>query len=211
MSNLDNQMILESKKHTDAGQNPNSLAAAPEIDALLLERLKEGDVTAFEQIYYRWRAPIKNFLVKLTRSEADAEDITQDVFANLWNTHESMDSSKSLKRYIFVSARNSAYRLYYRRNLQQSYLTSGSADEFDVSADSHDLLVATEIKLLTEFAIERMPARQREVYLCHYRDNMSNAEIAQKLDMSQESVRKHMQNAKESLRQAVSMAVVLFF
>lgn len=181
-----------------------------ENNTALLQALKEGSIDAFEQIYLMWRKPVFTLLYRITRSEEDAEDITQDVFAYLWNTHERVDPGKSLKAYVFLIAKRTAYRLLYRNNLKNTSHSNVSVGYESEEVNSHDLLVAEEIRMLTEYAIQKMPARQKEVYSLHYYENLSSADIAERLNISQENVRKNLQHAKKHLKEIIAFVLTVF-
>lgn len=179
-----------------------------DMNRTILEEFKNGDPLAFEKIYVRWRKPLYSFLYRLVRSGQDAEDITQDVFTNLWNSRERIDTSKNIKTYIFLLARQSAIRLIYRRQLHGSYLTE--YDPIEASHDSHDILVAEQTKLLMEIAVDRMPPRQREIFNFRYKDNLDNEEIARRLGISENNVRQHIHNAKKYIQELLLIMTAVF-
>lgn len=189
-------------------ENYNEINPGTDVNSTVLEKFMNGDPLAFEKIYVRWRKPLYSFLYRLVRSAQDAEDITQDVFTSLWNTRERIDPSKNIKTYIFLLARQSAIRLIYRRGLHGSYLTE--YEPMEASHDSHDILVAKQTRLLMDIAIERMPAKQREVFTLHYKESLGNEEIARQLGISENSVRQHIHNAKKHI-QDVLLFMMLFF
>lgn len=179
-----------------------------EISFEILEDFRNGSSLAFETIYVRWRRPVFSFIYKVVRSSQDAEDITQDVFAKLWNSRERIDPSKNIKTFIFLLARQSIIRQAYRRNLQDSYISESTPSEYDL--DSHELLVAEQTKLLIDIAIEKMPEKQREVFSLHYKENLSNEEIAQTLNISTNNVRQHVHNAKKYIKELIMFLVLTF-
>lgn len=97
-----------------------------EIDSKrLLQRLQEGDRDAFDLIFKLYWDPILLYLSKLVKDRADAEDLLQNIFVNLWNKKES-SSIQHLQTWLYGAARKSA--LFYHRtqsNQKTYYLYSG--------------------------------------------------------------------------------------
>ncbi|NDV64242.1 RNA polymerase sigma factor [Bacteroides sp. 224] len=180
-----------------------------EGDPQLLELLKQGDSLAFQTIYVQWRKPLFMFLYKLTLSEDDADDITQEVFITLWETRERLDPGKGIKAYIYLLARQSAYKLFRRQRVEEGYLAN-SEFSFDEHINSLDIIVARETELLAELAISKMPEQRRRVYQLSYREGLTNAEIADQLNIPRENVKHHLHEARKQLKKLIALSFLLF-
>lgn len=178
-------------------------------DSIMLSRLRDGDPAAFEWIYTRWHKPVFLLMLKITRSEQDAEDICQDVFSYLWTTRERLDPAGNIKALIFTIARRAAIRLSKRNSFHDGYL-AGIDNSPELDNDPSELFIAEEIKLIVDYAIEKMPEKQREVFKLHYYENLSYAQIAEKLGMQQNNVRQHYNNAKHFLDGVLALIVGFF-
>ena len=178
------------------------------VDTALLSELKNGSTAAFDELFKAWRKPVHTLVYRITRSEQDAEDITQEVFIDLWNQRERINPEKNIRTYLFLISKRTALRMRYRSGLMNTYQAQ-MPDDFDYDNDASELVVAEEIRILTEYAIENMPKRQKEVFSLHYYEQLSTADIAQRLGISPENVRKNIQIAKDHLREIVALA--LFF
>ena len=180
-------------------------------DIALMFRMKEGDMSAFEEIYYRWNRQVYSFILKITRSVSDTEDIMQDIFIRLWKMHEQIDPQKSIQSLLFTIARRIAVDMYRRNGkfavMQQNEPVKVEADTLGVSP--HEILEEQETSLMLEIAIERMPEKQRNVFTLYYRQNLSPKEIAEQLGLSYENVRKHIYNGKQQLREIIAIMTAL--
>lgn len=180
-------------------------------ETVLVARLRDGDPEALQALYVGWRKPLYVFLTNITGSEQDADDITQDVFIKLWEKKETLDPSKGIRNFMFLIARQSAYKLIRKR-----YTRSGTPiqDENawgnDSESDSQDVVIAKEIELLTEIAISRMPATQQKVYLMSYKDGLSNEEIAERMQISNGAVRVHISDARKRIRELLMVFIAAF-
>jgi RNA polymerase sigma-70 factor (ECF subfamily) len=190
---------------------PDVLPRNARTDTQLLERTAGGDEAAFEQIYYRWHKPLHNFMLRAIHSPADAEDIVQDTFAKLWMMREKIDPSKNIQSLIFVIARRAAIDLYRRtgRITRHTADEMGALPNLSLDHSPQEIIEARETELLLQIAVMNMPDRQREVFSLYYYDHLSLAEIATRMELSYENVRKHVYNAKRQLRDLISL-IVLF-
>ena len=177
----------------------------------LLCRFKEGDVEAFRDIYEKWRRPIFLFLRKMLASEDDAHDITQDVFSSLWEMREKIDTSKDIKALIFLLARRTTAS-YLRKIRSHDQYLSEQEYEVEYSKDSEDIVIEKEIELLMLYTLERMSETQRRVFEMSFYKGMSNAEIAEALQLSNGSVRVHLHEARKSIKNIIlTLCMIIFF
>jgi len=80
----------------------------------LLALLKAGDVQAFGQLYQLYNYRLYGNLLKLVKSEQEAEEILQEVFIKIWDKRASIDVEKSFRSYLFRIAENKVYD-YFRK------------------------------------------------------------------------------------------------
>ena len=109
--------------------------------ASLINKLKQGDIYAFESLYKSYHQRIYNFCLKLLPTSYDAQDAVQKVFITVWEQKEILDSSKSFTAYIYSVARYTAYhdykKLLYRKAAMEQMFSERSI--FNV-ADKDELL-----------------------------------------------------------------------
>lgn len=180
------------------------------IDSALLKKVCEGDLPAFEQIYYRWNKQVYAFMLKTTRSASDSEEITQEVFVRLWNMHENIDPDKNIQSLIFTIARRIAVDMYRRVGKIDMSFSDEPDEGYSMDKSPQEILEERETKLLLDIAVENMPEKQREVFTLYYHNNLSPKDIASKLGLSYENVRKHIYNGKRHLREVATLITVLF-
>lgn len=175
-----------------------------------LEALREGNHNAYDNIYLQWRAPIFNLLRKLTMSSDEAEDITQDVFVNLWENRLKVDTTKHIKYYLYLIARQSALKYFRRQKAKGNYIISKEWAEVGPST-SEDIVIEKEIELIKRIVIERMPKQRRKIYEMALDDGLSNEEISVRLGISKESVANQIWLARKDIKEVISLVVMLFF
>ena len=78
------------------------------IDIKTLEAFQDGNHKAFETIFIAYYNKTKTFIDGYIKSEPDAEELTEDLFVNLWINRHSIDTSRSFNSYLHTIARNAA-------------------------------------------------------------------------------------------------------
>lgn len=206
MDTLKMEKVLITKNNEKKG----GIEDQDDIDKALLVKLKGGDEEAFMQIFCRWERPLLNFLTKLIGSATDAEDVSQETFATLWGKRESIDPAKNIKTYIFLIAKQITWK-HLRKDKYKNDFISNTFHSEDTGLSADDIIIAKELELLVEYSLNRMPARMREVYKLYYNEHLSYEQIADRLDTTTGNVRKQIFQARQSLKEIIKMAVLLFF
>ncbi len=162
-------------------------------------QLADGSEYAFTRLFDQYRGTIYSVSLKFLKSPVLAEEIVQDVFLKVWHKREEMASVKRLDAYLFVMARN----FIFDRIKKMSY---EAADEISLvkqqsSADDSEYLVRQhQCQQLLQQAIDMLPSQQRQVYQFAKHDGLSHEVIAEKMQLSRHTVKKHMAMALQSIR-----------
>lgn len=171
--------------------------------------LREGDHEVFREVYLHYASPVKDFLQILTRSEEEAEELTQEIFVSVWEKRARIDPAKSFKGYLYTIARNAAFKLFERRKVHERYVqTPTYVDPASYTLD--DELIAAETALLVDIAIERMPAQRRKVFEMSRSEGLKAVEIADRLGLSRHTVDNHLAAAKKDLKELLALFAALF-
>lgn len=177
----------------------------------LVKKLKAGDSFAFEVLFYKYRNKIKGFAVRLVPTQIDPEEIVQEVFVRVWLRRESVNPEKDFQSYIFAIAKNlildhvkSAVnrRLYF---VEEHFHKDLMLEDKDENAMPEDV----EEKLLK--LISNIPERRREIFCLSRFDGLSYKQIADRLNISENTVDSQIRNALAFLRREFRKVVVLAF
>ena len=175
----------------------------------LVTKLKEGDSFAFEVLFYKYRNKVKGFAVKMVPTQIDPEEIVQEVFVKLWLKKEFINPDKDFQSYLFAIAKNMIVdhlksavnrRLYFvGEHFQNDLLVDEGLDNL-MPADAEEKLQ----KLINE-----IPERRREIFRLSRFDGLSYKQIAEKLNISENTVDSQIRNALAFLRKEIRKFVVL--
>ena len=183
----------------------------------MLHLMMNDDQTAFTSLYRRYWEPLFITTVKVIGSKEDAADIVQEVFISLWNRRRELSLTSTLAAYLQASVKYKAINYIEKNITRRNYLKAlGDLAEASPAPSAEVLLHTKEIRELIQSVIRNMPPKMREVYQLSRQEHLSHREIAARLGISEETVKKHIQHAlqllKNSLGQArISLATLLFY
>jgi len=164
----------------------------------LLRKLRDGDESAFKEIYKCYAQRLASKLIHLLRSEELAEDILQDIFLKIWTNRKMIDPELSFGALLHKMAANFSKNVF-RRNMYDQLMRS------KVNPDAgynpvEDADNASQNKAFLEMALSKLTERQREVYVMHKLEGRSYQEISDSLNISLSAINHHIQEANKRLR-----------
>ena len=176
----------------------------------LIIKLKQGDRESFSLLFEKYYPLFLSFTRRLLRNDAACEDVVQNFFIRLWVHKEHLDPDGSLKNYLLVSVRNEIY-CYLRSsfNSKREDNIYDALETHDDIKDAHDYIFAKDTQTQLANVIANMPEKRKKVFLMSRNKNMTNAQIAQNLDISVRTVEKHLQLALEDIRTKLGISILL--
>jgi RNA polymerase sigma-70 factor (ECF subfamily) len=180
----------------------------------LLNRLKKGDMLAFDQVYELYSHKLFSFVFKILKNDVEVDDIVQEVFVKIWESRHKLEDYKLLNSYIFTIAYNNSIDLIRKRinnNKYLEYLKNSASINLTPSVITQ--IEFNELSSQVEKLIANLPVRQKQVYLLHREEGLTYPEIAEQLGISKNTVEIHMVKALKYLRQNMdnSLLVNLLF
>ena len=161
-----------------------------------------GCAESFAALYDRRQGGVYRFALRMTGSEAFAEDVTQDVFLALMREGGRFDPSRgSVRSYLYGMARNRVLRRLERERAHVPFEDEGGAfEELPGAADDPFAdLAREELVGLVRQAVLSLPTHFREVIvLCHLQE-MNYAEAAEVVSCPVGTVRSRLARAREML------------
>ena len=166
--------------------------------------MAEGEQEAFTLLYRRHWEALFISTVRVILNKEDAEDIVQEVFASLWNRRTALNLTGPLGAYLQTSVKYKAINYIEKNITRRNYAqTLGKTAETSSPPSAEILLSVKEVQQLVRATIENMPPKMQEVYRLSRQQHLSHKEIALRLDISEETVKKHIQNALQLLKMAM--------
>jgi RNA polymerase sigma-70 factor (family 1) len=169
-------------------------------ETALFTRIADGDEQAFRDIFDHYKTGIYRFILNMSKSELDAEELTQEVFVKLWTHRESLRTVRNPGGYIYILARNKTInqleKIANDRRLRQNLwaqldtLRNSTEDEVQYRESSRAIDAA-----LQELSLQK----QRIFHMSRYQ-GLSHDEIARELQLSRSTVKNNLVETLKWLR-----------
>jgi len=182
-------------------------AAALDLDAELMLRVKEGDGASFGVLLNKHRASVVRFLYRMVQNHAVAEELAQEVFLRMYRSRGTYEPTAKFTTWLFRIA----------THLALNSLRDGKNEKLQerLDDDSGDLPVrqvsdnrpTIEARMVYEArldevrrAIASLPEKQRAAVLMHKYEEMEYSQIARVLNCSESAIKSLLFRAYETLR-----------
>lgn len=173
------------------------------MDAALIERARNGDRAALEQVLEQIAPLVHRFGLRMCRHPADAEDVLQDTLVAVMDHLGEYQGRASLASWVFMLARTACARR--RRGLKnRPHLPEDAAGEATSVEDSPEQAAGQkQLRAALEQALAALSDEQREVLLLRDMEGLSAVEVSQSLGLSVEAVKSRLHRARAKLREAL--------
>lgn len=171
------------------------------LEQELVEKLRDGCFTAFTHLYERYSGELYLALIRLVKSETEAEEILQDIFVGLWEKRETINIQYSVKAYLYRIAENKACDFFRKlkrdRTLYEHLKNTAASLYLQDTPDTNE-----EHALLHEAMSVLPPQRKKVFYLCKM-EGKSYHEVSNLLGISTATVNDHIVKATHAVREFV--------
>ncbi|MFC4870977.1 RNA polymerase sigma-70 factor [Negadavirga shengliensis] len=186
------------------------------IESDLVKSLRQGDIKAFDELYFRYMEKLLGFAKSYLLDEREAEETVQEIFIKIWEKRKTLDESKNFRSYLFQSVKN--HLLNRIRDRRNNCKLEEIPEEMAIS--SQNIIEDISYKELEETAIgliKNLPRVQQEVFMLSKMEGLSNGEIALRLNLSKRTIEHHIYLATKFLKGELvhktfaGIGVLLFF
>lgn len=180
-------------------------------DKELLDQLKNNEKLAIEKIYNLYWEDLFLSAFNLLKNKEACEEIVQDVFITVWEKRTELQITYTLKGYLYGMVRFKV--LNFLRSNSKEYPTDdteGIEKRFQCITPETNLIYK-EYEVYLESIIQSLPEKGREVYLLSRYEQLSNKEIALRLNISLKTVENHMTKSLAIIKKAIQNLIVIDF
>ena len=169
-------------------------------EKLLVSQFSQGSHIAFKALFMRYYPKVRSFIMGLVKSESEAEDLTH---------REKFCEVEVFGTYLYVLTKNTTFNyLRSRQNRQDSQRTEWVEESTDTTP--YEELVAKDLQLLIDMVVENMPPQRQMIFRLNREAGLTNAEIAEKLQISKKTVENHLNLALKELKNALLFFIFLY-
>jgi RNA polymerase sigma-70 factor (ECF subfamily) len=168
------------------------------IEKELVLQFISSSEQACEIIFHRTKGKLKGFLKKALPKDEDEESIMQDVYLKLWTTRKFIQPDKNFETYLFAIARNLVIDIMRKRLHKQKYLENLCRQLNESQKNSLDTSTIVEYSELEKQIIDlinQLPEKRREIFKLNRLEGLTYKEIAEKLNISENTVDSQMRKA----------------
>ncbi len=165
----------------------------------LLLRTSAGDPTAFSILFFRYHQELGEYILRLTKSLNLTEEIVQETFLKIWLKRDQLAEVYDFRSWLFTVSRNHAFnclRDLAKKAVQQRVWISEALRQQVPADEAPD---REYYYSLIEEAVDHLSPQQQKVYLLSRRDGLKYEEIADQLQLSRNTVKRHMSLALHTI------------
>lgn len=171
-----------------------------DADRLIVDAIRSGDTTAFEELYRSYFRRIFNFSIRKLGDPAEAEDVAQEVFAAVFSCLDRFEGKSDLLVWIYGITRNILNnRLRRRGGVRLVSLEEIPADANPVDLGPGPAAEARETLSRIQEAIEELPKDQRKILELRHSRRLAIRKIAVIMDRSEDAVKSSLYRARRAL------------
>lgn len=175
-------------------------------DTDIVGLVQKGDEPAFAELYNRYWLELYDAAYKRLKNKEQVEDIIQDVFVKLWIRRAELHIENP-QSYLHTAIRFRVFNYLERDASHASFFEP--FEEMALSTDRTDgKVLEKELLDLVYSYIETLPAKRKEIFLLHLKENLSTKEIAERLHLSQKTVQNQLGTAMQGLHGKIAPLII---
>jgi RNA polymerase sigma-70 factor, ECF subfamily len=164
----DLQLILKKKENSKLSDYQDSLSLVDRkrtkvttpvtlVEKVLISRLNIGDTSAFSFIFNAYYKDLVIFASRFTNDRVNSEEIVEDTFVKLWEEHESLNISVSIKSYLLKTVQNKCIDWYRHRKIMRihDHLILQSSPRYVYETDNY--ILQSELQEQIDAALAKLP------------------------------------------------------
>jgi RNA polymerase sigma-70 factor (ECF subfamily) len=184
-------------------------AQAEYSQPLWLEGLKSKNLSvknrAFQAMMDEWQKRVYTHLYHLVGNHADADDATQETFIQLLMAIHTFEARSQFSTWLYTIAHRKGIDTLRKRNRINKHIVEDSEiRSLSVASPAAQALNAEQISRLLEQAIQRLPIRQKQVFLLHYYEGQSFKQIGEITGITSGALKASYHHARKKIEKTLS-------
>jgi len=168
----------------------------------LADRIRAGDMDAFEALYRSYWERLYAFAFRYMRSKEDAEEIVQEVFLRIWRGRAHWVPARAVRNYLYLAVRNSARDRWERAAVARRWRVGQQETAVEVQSN----LEAADLVAAVERALAELPSKRSAVCKLRLINGLSYAQIAERLGICEKTVETQLARGLKFLRDRIREA-----
>lgn len=176
----------------------------------LILSIKKGNQKSFELVFKSYYTRLCTYAFDYTKQLETAQDLVKDFFLHFWNNRENLEIKTSLSGYLFRSVHNHCINYLTREKNRNPEIISENLYLIELKLKQPlttdypiGYLLAKEMEDQILGEIEKLPGQCREIFKLSRFDDLSHKKIAEKLNISENTVKVQIYRALKKLKKAI--------
>jgi RNA polymerase sigma-70 factor (family 1) len=178
------------------------------IDKKLVESWRLGNEKAFEELFHRYFTKLYAYALKFISDRSVAEETVMDVMFTVWQKKQAVNADLSLSAYLFKSVRNRVIDHFRKQSIKTISIEDTNYEPVSSFCASSRVKV-DELETLYRSGLEKLPPQKKRIFAMSREDGNSYREIADKLELSKNTVENHMVAAIRIMKNHMRSAVFI--
>ncbi|HNW56621.1 MAG TPA: RNA polymerase sigma-70 factor [Bacteroidales bacterium] len=181
-------------------------------EALFVRDLSKGNLLAFNTLYKEYSHRLYRFAIGYLKSEAEAEELVQEVFTIIWEKRADLKAELSFKSFLFTIAYNIIKKHFRTKCYLTEYFKSGKDEDFDMQTSNQ--ITFDSLNQYIADLVNMLPPRRKEIFIKSRVEGLSIKEIAENMNISHKTVENQLTDTLKFIRTSLnreSLPSVLFF
>ncbi len=169
------------------------------FEKYLLKSIRQGDIKSYEFLFRLHYEPLLSYSITITKSEADSEEVIQELFYKLWKDRKKLNIKHSISAYLYQSVFHNSLQILKRGKLTENYIQY-SLNQPSQDIDPVEILKYEELNRAFFELMEELPERQRQIFKMNRIQGLKYKEIAEELSISLKTVESNITKALQYFR-----------
>lgn len=165
-----------------------------------IQTMNNSTVWDFPNLYNTYWEGLFKQMMRILADEDEAADVVQQAFLDLLEMKDKIKAIKSVKSYLFIIARNLAFKKLRQKLSNATYRDYYETRYSEDCSFMEDWIQFKELDNLIQREVDKLPSKMKEVFVLSRNSELSYAEIASELKISDKTVKKQISNAIKILR-----------
>jgi RNA polymerase sigma-70 factor (ECF subfamily) len=177
----------------------------------LLDGLQKGDKATYEILFHKYYGSLSAFARRYLKNADDAEEAACQVLFQIWVNREKLEVNVSIKNYLIRSVHNYCLNAIRHRKVEQKFFEKYAGMNYvNVEEETpQNKVQRSEIENIIRDVVSELPAQCKKVFLMSREENLSHKEIAEKLNISVNTVKTQLARSSAKLKLALKDYLLL--
>ncbi len=185
------------------------------IEKRILTELKYGSKKAFEYIFKTYFEQLCRYAQEILKDSDQAEDVVESLFVRIWEDRKKINVHTSIRSYLYRSTYNASLNVLRKKRSENKYRDfflhhADFSKTHDYGSSSYPLsgIIENELEEKIDKVIDNLPPQCKKIFLMSRVEDLPHKEIAEKLDISINTVKSQIMNALKKIQVAMKEIII---